>query len=75
MAAIPVPEDLAAELAVVEAMSKADRAERDAWTQAAQMVAARRLTVATVAKIAGVSDRTAARRLAGVKSRPQAGHV
>lgn len=65
-----VSEDLAAELAVVEAMGRAHRADLDAWRTARDLVRDRRLTVATVATLAGVSERTAARRLAGVKSRP-----
>lgn len=66
----PYPEDVAAELAVVEAMAKAKRAEHDAWHTAHQLVTDRRITIETVAHLAGVSTRTAARRLAAVKGRP-----
>ena len=69
-----IPEDLAAELAVVEAVAKARRAERDAWRLARELVDERRLTIERVATIAGISTRTAARRLG--RSRAAAGgHV
>jgi hypothetical protein len=60
-------EDLEAELRLVELVAIAARAYRALWTTAAQLVDERRITVPVVAKVTGVSERTAARRLAAAR--------
>lgn len=63
----PRPENLAAELRILDLAAKARRVDQELWSEARRLVDDQAITVATVARITGLSLRTAHRRLAAIR--------